>query len=158
MPQACGGEKHYQRTLARVAELHPIYQPYVINLINTAYEELKMAWVITDGYRSPAEQNALSSANTKAKGLNIYHQYGLAIDIHSVRNGKITFLSSDTQAIEDNKLIGPIGKRLGLEWGGDWKRFKDYPHFQLIPNGKTWKILKPQLLKIGVQNYKKLTF
>jgi peptidoglycan L-alanyl-D-glutamate endopeptidase CwlK len=24
-----------------------------------------------------------------------------------------------------------IGKKHGLSWGGDWKRFKDYPHFEV---------------------------
>ncbi len=27
-----------------------------------------------------------------------------------------------------------IAKTLGFEWGGDWKRFKDYPHLEMIPN------------------------
>jgi peptidoglycan L-alanyl-D-glutamate endopeptidase CwlK len=26
--------------------------------------------------------------------------------------------------------IGKTGKEAGLEWAGDWKRFKEYPHFQ----------------------------
>lgn len=118
LPQACGGEKHYKRTLARIAELHSVYQPYVINLINTAYKELKITWVITDGYRSPTEQNALPSANTNAKALQSYHQYGLAIDIVSVRNGEITYLSDGKQSMEDSKKIGPIGQKIGLVWGG----------------------------------------
>ena len=31
----------------------------------------------------------------------------------------------------DYDNLGKIGQRLGLEWGGDWRTFKDYPHFQL---------------------------
>lgn len=54
LPEACGGEKHYKRTLARIAELHSVYQPVVVKLINMAYEQLGITWVITDGYRSPA--------------------------------------------------------------------------------------------------------
>lgn len=157
LPQACGGEKHYKRTLTRIAELHSVYQPYVINLINTAYKELKITWVITDGYRSPTEQNALPSANTNAKALQSYHQYGLAIDIVSVRNGEITYLSDGKQSMEDSKKIGPIGQKIGLVWGGVWRK-KDWPHFELHPNGKTWRELKPQLIKLGVENYRKLTF
>lgn len=157
LPQACGGEKHYKRTLARIAELHSVYQPYVINLINTAYKELKITWVITDGYRSPTEQNALPNANTNAKALQSYHQYGLAIDIVSVRNGEITYLSDGKQSMEDSKKIGPIGQKIGLVWGGVWRK-KDWPHFELHPNGKTWRELKPQLIKLGVENYRKLTF
>lgn len=157
LPQACGGEKHYKRTLSRIAELHSVYQPYVINLINTAYKELKITWVITDGYRSPREQNALPSANTNAKALQSYHQYGLAIDIVSVRNGEITYLSDGKQSIEDSKKIGPIGQKIGLVWGGVWRK-KDWPHFELHPNGKTWRELKPQLIKLGAENYRKLVF
>ena len=113
LPQACGGEKHYKRTLARIAELHAVYQPYVIKLINTAYQKLGITWVITDGYRSPSAQDALPSANTNAKALQSYHQYGLAIDIVSVRNGEITYLSDDNQSKLDSKKIGPIGQELG---------------------------------------------
>ena len=28
-------------------------------------------------------------------------------------------------------LVGKIGERLGLEWGGSWQRFKEGCHFQL---------------------------
>jgi len=28
-------------------------------------------------------------------------------------------------------LYGEIAKYFGLEWGGDWRTFKDYPHIQL---------------------------
>lgn len=162
LPEACGGEKHYKRTLARIAELHSVYQPVVVKLINMAYEQLGITWVITDGYRSPAAQGKLSGGVTNAGPLQSYHQYGLAIDIVSVRDGKITYLTSDSQSVEDSKKLGPIGESLGLVWGGIFKKNgkpkPDYPHFELHPNGKTWRILKPQLLQLGVSNYKKITF
>ena len=34
-----------------------------------------------------------------------------------------------------------IGEQLGFEWGGNWKGFKDYPHFQMT-FGKSIKDLK----------------
>lgn len=165
LPQACGREKYYKRTLARIAELHSVYQPYIIKLINTGYQKLGICWVITDGYRSPSAQDALSSANTKAKGLSSYHQYGLAIDLYSVRDGKIVLFNKELsiedrtkQTESDHKKLGPIGEELGLVWGGRWKTIIDNPHYELHPNGKTWRDLKPKLLEIGVSNYKKLEF
>ncbi len=165
LPEACGGEKHYKRALARIAELHPIYQPYVIKLINTGYQNLDICWTITDGYRSPISQGKLSGGVTNAGPLQSYHQYGLAIDIWSVRNGEIVEYDSRLDAntrrkltIQDQTKLASIGESLGLVWGGRWKKPFDPPHFQLLPNGKTWRDLKPQLLKLGVSNYKKLTF
>lgn len=100
----------------------------------------------------------MSSAVTSAGALQSYHQYGLAIDVVSVTNGEITYLKNNSLSIEHSKKLGPIGISLGLEWGGSWTRKKDYPHFQIKPNNKTCSDLKPQLLKIGIRNYRNLKF
>ncbi len=61
--------------------------------------------------------------NAKGSSMSSYHQWGLAFDIfHNVKG--------DEYNITVLKKAGEIGRKLGLEWGGDWKRFKDYPHFQ----------------------------
>ncbi len=155
-PLACGGKKHYERTLKNIAALHPVYQPYVIKLINEGYEKTGITWVITDGYRSPKAQDQLSSKVTSAGALQSYHQYGLAIDVVSVTDGEITYLSNNSLSIFNSKKLGLVGKELGLIWGGVWRR-PDYPHFELHPKGKTWRDLKPKLLQLGVENYKNLT-
>ncbi|TLY41369.1 MAG: M15 family metallopeptidase [Nitrospirae bacterium] len=64
---------------------------------------------------------------TKAKGGQSYHNFGLAFDI--------VVLDSLGKADWDTnhpgwKKAGDLGKSVGLEWGGDWKSFKDLPHFQ----------------------------
>ena len=62
---------------------------------------------------------------TYKKGGEGNHNFGKAIDVYFKKNGKII----------TDKLITPevaqIGKNLGLTWGGDWKNFKDFPHFEL---------------------------
>lgn len=63
---------------------------------------------------------------------------------------------SQTEA--DHKKLGPIGEKLGLIWGGRWKNIVDNPHYELHPNGKIWRVLKPKLLEIGVSKYKQLKF
>ena len=34
---------------------------------------------------------------------------------------------------KNHKIVGKLGKSIGLEWGGDWE-FVDEPHFQLRPD------------------------
>jgi len=38
------------------------------------------------------------------------------------------------------RKFATIAKKLGLEWGGDWKNFKDNPHFQ--PPKYSWQMAK----------------
>ncbi len=60
---------------------------------------------------------------TNAKGGESIHNYRLAFDIAQNVKGdeyNITFL----------KLAGKIATEMGLEWGGSWTGFLDYPHMQ----------------------------
>ena len=40
--------------------------------------------------------------------------------------------------------ITKIGKNLGFDWGGDWKSFKDAPHFQKA-FGLKWQQMKSKI-------------
>lgn len=55
------------------------------------------------------------------------HNYlpALAMDIGLFDGGR--YLTSAA----DYTDVGPAARTLGLEWGGDWTRFKDAPHVQL---------------------------
>jgi peptidoglycan L-alanyl-D-glutamate endopeptidase CwlK len=48
------------------------------------------------------------------------------VDVVPVRNGKPVWDSKDPVW----QTVGRLGKAAGLEWAGDWKRFKEFPHFQ----------------------------
>jgi len=87
---------------------------------------------LVQGFRSIAEQDRLYAQGrttpgnivTKAKGGESFHNYGCALDF--------TFRKHGNDAPKNLwETLGTIGKQHGLEWGGDWKRFVDRPHFQL---------------------------
>ena len=82
------------------------------------------------GYRSFAEQDKLFNQVpkvTNARGGFSWHNYGTAADVvFKDKNGKWTWSNPD----KDWKKLGEIGKSCGLEWGGDWAKFPDRPHFQ----------------------------
>jgi len=70
------------------------------------------------------------------------HSYGYAIDINPVQNpyikGRIVLPPGaiyDTRkpgTLAYNSLVVRTFKRLGWDWGGDWKSLKDYQHFEKV--------------------------
>ncbi|EMR5447984.1 M15 family metallopeptidase [Listeria monocytogenes] len=92
---------------------------------------------VAQGYRSSAEQNALYAQGrtkpgavvTNAKGGQSNHNYGVAVDLCLyTSDGKNVIWESTTSRW---KTVVSAMKAEGFEWGGDWKSFKDYPHFEL---------------------------
>jgi len=58
------------------------------------------------------------------------HNYGLAFDCVPVVDGDLVWDHKDpvNKAMWDK--LGSLGRSVGLEWGGDWRKKKDRPHFQ----------------------------
>lgn len=116
--------------------LHP-------TLVNQAWDAILELWkqgiyvLITQGYRSIQEQNELYAQGrtkpgkivTNAKGGTSYHNYGLALDFALyTKDGKDAIW--DDSLPEWKKVVTAFKKR-GFEWGGDFRSFKDTPHFQM---------------------------
>ena len=90
--------------------------------------------LVTSTYRDNASQEALYAQGRTAPGRIVtnarsgqsFHNYRCAVDVVPIRNGKAIWDSKDPVW----QRIGALGKAAGLEWAGDWKRFKEFPHFQ----------------------------
>ncbi len=99
--------------------------------------------VITEGFRSKKEQNALFAKGRTAKGNIVtnakagesYHNYGLAIDFAlKNKNGEIIWdmdYDGNGNGKSDWMEVVELAKSIGFEWGGDWVSFKDYPHLEM---------------------------
>jgi peptidoglycan L-alanyl-D-glutamate endopeptidase CwlK len=120
---------------AKLSGVHPTLRAKAVELIKKAHAA-GVNILITQGYRSIDEQNELYAQGrtkpgnivTQVKGGYSYHNYGLAIDFAVyAKDGKTINWNVD----KDWMKVGEIGESLGLEWGGRWTGFKDYPHFQL---------------------------
>jgi peptidoglycan L-alanyl-D-glutamate endopeptidase CwlK len=71
---------------------------------------------------------------TKAKPGFSWHNYGLAIDFCLVSKGDVSWditRDFDKDGKADWIEVADIFKRNGYEWGGDWARFRDFPHVQV---------------------------
>ncbi len=117
----------------RIKKLDPRIRCHAKNFINRIENELGYKFRISDGYRDFKHQASLKTSIKAAPGKS-YHNYGLAIDIVQItNNGK----SASYELLKDsNNKIAKIGKEIGFEWGGHWKR-RDIPHFQMR-FGKHW--------------------
>jgi len=96
----------------------------------------------THTLRTFEEQNALFAQGrtapgkrvTNARGGASFHNYGLAFDICLIVDGKTASWDMKSDFDQDRKSdwmeVVAIAKAQGWEWGGDWKKFPDAPHFQ----------------------------
>lgn len=93
--------------------------------------------IVTSTYRDAASQDALYAQGRTAPGRIVtnaragqsWHNYGLAFDVVPLRAGKPVWGATGAD-LALWRRVGEIGKRCGLEWAGEWVRFREYPHFQ----------------------------
>lgn len=144
-----------QYTVERIAKLHPTVRDEISKIINECNKSLtgRAQVRITQGLRTFEEQNELYAIGrtkpgkkiTNAKGGQSVHNYGFAVDICLVIDGKMA--SWDTAKDWDNDTTADwyecvkIFAKFGWNWGGNWKTFKDLPHFEK-KGFSDWKKLK----------------
>jgi peptidoglycan L-alanyl-D-glutamate endopeptidase CwlK len=131
-------------TQQRIQKLHPSVRDEVTNIIKECDLALtgRAKIRITQGLRSFKEQDELYAIGrtksgkkvTNAKAGQSIHNYGLAVDICLIIDGKTA--SWDTAKDWDNDKVSDwyecvnIFAKYGWDWGGNWKTFKDFPHFE----------------------------
>lgn len=87
----------------------------------------ELGFVVTGGelFRT-VEQQEIYVKTGRSKTMNSIHMKRCAIDLNFFKDGKLTY---------DIALLKPIGDYWESlnpknQWGGNWKSFKDVPHFQ----------------------------
>ncbi|WP_316568692.1 M15 family metallopeptidase [Neobacillus sp. YIM B06451] len=130
------------RNVPMPTDLHPVVREKAEELVSIAAKK-GITIQLIEGFRTVEEQNRLYAIGrsdggqivTYARGGESYHNYGLAVDF--ALTGKDGSLIWDTDhdmngnGRRDWEEVGLMAKGMGFEWGGDWERFKDYPHLQM---------------------------
>jgi len=83
---------------------------------------------------------------TNAKPGFSNHNYGIAVDMGVFKDGKYLDGSKPSEAEAFHRKAATIAEKYGIEWGGSWKSFKDYPHFE-YKTGKTISQLRQIVLE-----------
>lgn len=136
-------------TLKRIQTFHPQYREWLKELYLEANNKLLPKGIrlrFTHVLRTIEEQNKLYNQRpkvTNAKGGESIHNYGLAFDIVILLDKDNNGTFESISYVNDKYWLRIVEffKSKGFKWGGDFKSFKDTPHFELS-KGRTWRDFK----------------
>lgn len=132
-----GSGAPFRKSDELIASLHPAVAARARDLVARMKAE-GAPIVVTQGYRTMEQQGQLYAQGRTAPGAIVtnsppgssWHNFALAFDVAPLDS------SGQPHWPEDESLwqrIGAIGKTFGLVWGGDFRSFKDRPHFEYHP-------------------------
>lgn len=117
------------RSKANLQGVHPD----LVKVVQRAIQITEQDFTVIEGLRDIKRQEELLRKGA-TQTMNSRHLTGHAVDVAPWVNGQISW---DWKYYpEMAKAMKDAAKELkvDLEWGGNWKSFKDGPHFQL-----TWR-------------------
>lgn len=115
-----------KRSLARLDGVHPD----LISVVKLAIEATEIDFGVSEGLRTEKRQRKLvaSGASTTMRSR---HLTGHAVDLVAYIGSRIAWDWPLYYKIADAMKQAASDAGVPIEWGGDWKSFKDGPHFQL---------------------------
>lgn len=133
------------KSLERMAGLHPV----LMAILFEALEGSPYDFGVASGVRTTEQQKALYAKGRTVPGKIVTncdgvkkksnHQakadgYGYAVDLYGW-DGKALWDKASLSAIAGHIKEAAQKYPCKLQWGGDWKSFKDYPHIELVSYG-----------------------
>jgi peptidoglycan L-alanyl-D-glutamate endopeptidase CwlK len=114
------------RSLAKLRGVHPD----LVAVVNRAIAITAIDFVVIEGLRTFARQQELVAAGA-SKTMKSRHLTGHAVDIAPVVGATVRWDWPLFHQLAPyiSKAASDCG--VDIEWGGDWKTFKDGPHWQL---------------------------
>lgn len=111
---------------ARLKGVHPS----LVKVVEEAIKRTPIDFTVLEGLRTKERQKQLV-AKGASKTMNSFHITGHAVDIAPLVDGKVTWDWKYYNQLAP--VIKQVAKELGVNitWGGDWKTFKDGPHWQV---------------------------
>lgn len=108
-------------------------------LANATAASMGCEYVAISGNRTWDEQAALYAKGrtkpgkrvTNARPGSSWHNFGVALDFGVFKDGKYLDNADPKLARRVHVACSKHAEACGLTWGGNWKSFKDIPHYQL---------------------------
>lgn len=123
-----------QRSLVNMAGIHPDLR----RVLDRALQESPIDFVITEGLRTVARQREMVRIGASTT-MNSRHLKGYAVDLYAYvdidADGTVEFVEMSNprlmKKIADAIKEAAKAENVPVIWGGDWRTFKDMPHFEL---------------------------
>ena len=114
------------RSISRLKNVHPD----LVKVVNRAIQISTVDFAVLEGLRTAERQQQLVKAGASLT-LKSRHLTGHAIDLGAMVDGKIRWDWPLYHKIAEAMKDAARELKIAIVWGGDWRMFKDGPHFEL---------------------------
>jgi len=102
----------------------------LVRVVKRAIEITPIDFVVIEGLRTRERQAQLVKAGA-SRTMNSRHIIGQAVDLAAYVDGEIRWDWPLYPRIADAMKKAASELNVKITWGGDWRTFKDGPHFQI---------------------------
>ena len=118
--------KFGERSESRLQGVHPD----LVKVVRRALEISKVDFAVLEGVRS-IERQAQMVKSGASQTMNSRHLTGHAIDVAPVVGNQVRWDWPLYYPLAEAMKAAAAELNIPIEWGGDWRKFKDGPHWQL---------------------------
>lgn len=115
-----------KRSIERLQGVHPD----LVKVVERAIEMSPVDFTVLEGLRSPERQQTLVASGA-SQTLNSRHITGHAVDLGAWVDNQVDWSWPLYHKIANAMKAAANELGVAIVWGGDWKTFKDGPHFEL---------------------------
>jgi len=115
-----------QRSLSRLEGVHPD----LVRVVKKAAALSDLDFTVLEGLRTVERQKQLFAAGASTV-LNSRHLTGHAVDLAPMLNGAVSWDWPLYRRLAPIVKQAAADEKVPIQWGGDWRTFKDGPHWQL---------------------------
>jgi peptidoglycan L-alanyl-D-glutamate endopeptidase CwlK len=115
-----------QRSLSRLEGVHPD----LVRVVRKAAAMSDLDFTVLEGLRTLDTQKKYVKEG-RSKTLNSRHLTGHAVDLAPMIGGKVVWDWPVYHRLAKIVKAAAAAEKVPLQWGGDWRTFKDGPHWEL---------------------------
>jgi peptidoglycan L-alanyl-D-glutamate endopeptidase CwlK len=123
------------RSLARLEGVHLD----LVRVVKKAAAMSDLDFTVLEGLRTLERQRQLLKQGA-TKTMNSRHLTGHAVDLAPMIDGKVSWDWPLYHRLAKTVKAAAAAEKVAVTWGGDWRTFKDGPHWELswkaYPKGK----------------------